>query len=441
MKKTISVMLIMVLLLSQTVFAATFTDTGNVAWAIDEIEALAEMGVINGRGDGIFAPGDNVTREEFAKMLALTFEMDIDENAITRYSDVDNSGWSAKYIAASDKYIVPVTDIHREELVYSSFRYGPRRPATRFEIAVAIAKALGYDGGSEYDEAFTDSADIPEKYTDYIAFAVEAGIIEGYPDGSFRPYDNVTRAECAVMLYRAINLDTEPEASATPDVSATPEVSATPTPTGIPTIPPGHHVAVVKSVSKVMLNDEIYTKLTVCFGGTADEVELYTDEDTKIMGVKSDISHLAAGDTFIFSYYLSSNALAYVYVMFSAEQAIAFDGDDYTSLLSLPKGTNYGDYGLFDDGSTACLYYGKLILARDMSTGLLITLQGSADDEVDVYVPKYLPVLLDTVRSGSKNHRFSSGTTADFKDNRNKTFVFVRTKDQETIDAVIFYFE
>ena len=39
-----------------------------------------------------------------------------------------------------------------------------------------------------------------------VAAIKESGIIEGYPDGRFGPYDNMTRAEMAVILQRAFNL-------------------------------------------------------------------------------------------------------------------------------------------------------------------------------------------------------------------------------------------
>ena len=451
MKKTISVMLIMLLLLSQMVAFAH--DNPIPSWAKEAVDTLMQMGVIEGRGNGNLALNSNVTREEFAKMLSLTFEMDIDENAKTRYIDIEADRWSVKYIEACAEYIIHIAELHPEEMVYSSLRYGPQVPATRLEIAVAVARALGYEDGGEAESSFVDAADIPEKYAEHIAFATESGILIGYEDGTFRPFNNVTRAEAAVMLYRAWNIDSTPdisptpvvsptpEASSTPEASATPEATTTPTPSGIPTIPPGNHVAVIKSVSKVVLNDEHFTKLVVCYGGDAADVELYADEDTKVIGAKSDIANLTTGDTILFSYYLSSGELAAVYVMYSVEQAAAYTGENYTSLLSLPQSTNYGDYGLYDDGSEVCLYYGRLIKTRSISTGILITLQGSTDDEVDVYVPTDLSVLRNTVRNGSSNQRFSNVTIADFKDNRDNTFVFVRIKDQETIDAMIIDFE
>src|SRR5690606_6389857 len=48
-----------------------FDDTASVnAWAGHQIRSIAAKGIVDGRGDGVFDPNANVTRAEFAKMLA-----------------------------------------------------------------------------------------------------------------------------------------------------------------------------------------------------------------------------------------------------------------------------------------------------------------------------------------------------------------------------------
>ncbi|NOZ92458.1 MAG: S-layer homology domain-containing protein, partial [Dictyoglomi bacterium] len=40
-------------------------------------------------------------------------------------------------------------------------------------------------------------------YAPWLEIAYKQGIVKGYDDGTFRPFDNVTRLEVIVMLYRA----------------------------------------------------------------------------------------------------------------------------------------------------------------------------------------------------------------------------------------------
>ncbi len=72
-------------------------------WAKDAIEKFSEEGIIEGKGGGLFAPNDAVTRAEFAKMLALTFDLSPSEEA-SAYQDVAGDYWAAPYIMAADIY-------------------------------------------------------------------------------------------------------------------------------------------------------------------------------------------------------------------------------------------------------------------------------------------------------------------------------------------------
>jgi len=68
MKKIVSLLLVL-LMLSGTVFAAGFTDLDETHWAYPHVSELVEKGVINGYEDGTFRPDANVTRAELAKLL------------------------------------------------------------------------------------------------------------------------------------------------------------------------------------------------------------------------------------------------------------------------------------------------------------------------------------------------------------------------------------
>ncbi|WP_162287884.1 S-layer homology domain-containing protein [Indiicoccus explosivorum] len=79
--------------------------------------------------------------------------------------------------------------------------FQPKGDVTRAQAAIMIGRALGYDG-TQQDTAFPD-VDADVRASGYIAALTEAGIINGYPDGTYRPGDVVTRAEMAIFLHRA----------------------------------------------------------------------------------------------------------------------------------------------------------------------------------------------------------------------------------------------
>lgn len=82
--------------------------------------------------------------------------------------------------------------------------YGVSEIITREEVAVMVAKALGLDSTPRA----TDFKDIPthHKNSGYIQSAVEAGIIKGYSNGTFQPANKVTRGQMAAFLGRAFEL-------------------------------------------------------------------------------------------------------------------------------------------------------------------------------------------------------------------------------------------
>ncbi len=51
---------------------------------------------------------------------------------------------------------------------------------------------------------FADASEISPWAAESVASAVSAGLVRGYPDNTFRPGRTVTRAECAVLVYRAL---------------------------------------------------------------------------------------------------------------------------------------------------------------------------------------------------------------------------------------------
>jgi hypothetical protein len=172
-----------------------FRDVPAGHWAGEAIAKLTAAGVIKGLGDERFGPDDPVTREQFAKLLVLALGLPQGTPPQTPpFPDVPADRWSAPYIAAARSYLsgYPDGDFH------------PENPALREEIAVALAQAKGLAQGLDDLWIFFDDANqISRIARPRIAAARAAGLINGFPDRTFRPAAPVTRAEVAVMLHRA----------------------------------------------------------------------------------------------------------------------------------------------------------------------------------------------------------------------------------------------
>ena len=192
MMKKIIAFLMASMMLFGVALAADFTDIAADHWAYGYVEELVTNGVINGYTDNTFRPGNNVTRAELAKMITLQFG-----NAGTKaYSDVAETEWYYSFVTNSGDYFI------------TEGEFFPMVHATREEVAYAIYVAKDLPGGTG-ETGFTDAQTVYPDYQKAVAAAAENGIINGYPDGTFRPKNNITRAEVAAILSRALNLGTK----------------------------------------------------------------------------------------------------------------------------------------------------------------------------------------------------------------------------------------
>ncbi|MFC3799822.1 S-layer homology domain-containing protein [Cohnella sp. GCM10012308] len=182
----------------------TFNDIARVeGWAGRQIQVVAAKGAIEGKSAGIFAPQDKITRAEFAKILITALNLDNTLATSSKFSDVPASHWAAPYIAvAAEKGIINGK---------SASTFAPNATITRAEMATMIARALkvtqdlkDIDNVEAALSVFKDSSKIGSAFRSSVAWAAASDIIIG-ANGKFLPNDNATRAEAAVIIYRAIN--------------------------------------------------------------------------------------------------------------------------------------------------------------------------------------------------------------------------------------------
>ncbi|WP_010277949.1 leucine-rich repeat protein [Paenibacillus senegalensis] len=86
---------------------------------------------------------------------------------------------------------------------YPDGSFKPNAPVTRAEFTIMLIRALKLEGeGSAV--RFTDESSIGQWAQSAIAIAVQRGIISGFPDGSFRPNEPISRVQMAVMLAKVL---------------------------------------------------------------------------------------------------------------------------------------------------------------------------------------------------------------------------------------------
>lgn len=177
-----------------------FDDLDSVEWAREPICKLAEMGVLRGKEYRLFYPNDNITREEFVKMLTVAYKLNI-ENKTAKFTDVNADDWFMPYVAAALENGI-VNGV-------SDDMFGTGQNITRQDLAVMAYNAAlknGVEFNTEGVQKFSDD----DKISDYAKTAVYAlksqDIVNGIDGKNFAPQDTATRAEAAKILYALISL-------------------------------------------------------------------------------------------------------------------------------------------------------------------------------------------------------------------------------------------
>ncbi|MCM3630872.1 S-layer homology domain-containing protein [Paenibacillus glycanilyticus] len=179
----------------------TFSDL-TASWAKPYAERLIGMGVISGYEDGKFRPDQPVTRAEWVKLLADSLGLPAASGATSFADDSLIPSWAkAQVKAATDAGYVTGFDTKDGSVFNASQRI------TRAEIAVIAARVLKTAGTSPSGtgKAFSDVSAIPAWALDAVNQTSASGIVSGYPDGSFRPDDTLTRAEAVKIAYALLD--------------------------------------------------------------------------------------------------------------------------------------------------------------------------------------------------------------------------------------------
>lgn len=129
--------------------------------------------------------------------ILIAFSVTLPAQAAVQFSDVPKT-----YAAYEEIQFLKDRDI-----LQSSKSFGIATKVTREEIAVQIGRSLGFEGAMAQTKFRDVSAS--NVASGYIQSAVNAGIINGYSDGTFRPKELVTRGQMAAFLVRGFQLKNE----------------------------------------------------------------------------------------------------------------------------------------------------------------------------------------------------------------------------------------
>lgn len=162
----------------------------------DKLNDVDHYAYVVGYPDGTVRPNNSITREEIATIFFRLLKDCIREDNFSKtnkFTDVDAERWSNTAISTMEK--------GKFIKGYEDGSFGPDKNITRAEFATIASRLDKMTENTSH--GFTDiSGHWAEKY---IADAVAKGWIAGYEDGTFRPEQNITRAEAMTIINRMLN--------------------------------------------------------------------------------------------------------------------------------------------------------------------------------------------------------------------------------------------
>jgi hypothetical protein len=199
-----------------------FNDMKSAQWALRYIASLASKKVFEGYEDGSFRPDNSVTRiEAITAAVRLMGLRDKAESAAEmqtklNFKDADKiPSWAVGYVAVA---------LENDLFTENDDSVKPQEEANRLWATTLLVKALKLEAEAKTKMnttlTFRDANKIPAGSVGYIEEAIEKKLVDGFEDNTFRPYQNVTRAQLAALLDRTSNQLPEDQNATSGSVSA-----------------------------------------------------------------------------------------------------------------------------------------------------------------------------------------------------------------------------
>lgn len=180
--------------------SSIFSDVPADAWFNPYVNGLAEQGVIDSTSD-MYRPGDLVNRAEMAKFAFMVSGLPLETATAAPYKDVAMGQWYTDYVYTLTKNNI-VSGDKLDGVPTGYFR--PSDALNRAEASKMLVNS------AQMAEDLTGAPHFPDVTTsdwfyNYVETLFNNSVVAGYPDGYFRPANNINRAEVAKMVYLSMN--------------------------------------------------------------------------------------------------------------------------------------------------------------------------------------------------------------------------------------------
>ena len=186
-----------IMLLLPVVVNAAFSDLAENHWAAPYINELSSKKVINRYPDGTFKPNDTLTKGAFLKLIMTASLPELDFAKAPKSFE----HWAASYAKVAENYAALEEGSITAENI--------DEPISRIDVIKILSLCdINIRGREQKSVDYLDFSDVENLSvveSILLEHAVASEIIGGYPDGTFKPENNLTRAEASKILSVYMN--------------------------------------------------------------------------------------------------------------------------------------------------------------------------------------------------------------------------------------------
>lgn len=185
-----------------------FEDTPPSAWYLEDVDTLYMLDVISGYDatPGQFGSEENISRAELCKMVVEGMNGKEPNTYLLNgwyteepFTDVNENDWFYDYVM-----VLVEADVIDG---YGNGTFGPNDPVTRSQTAKIVANGFTMNDAAWQENPWSDFQDGDDLFEEALSLYAY-GVLNGYAGGTFGPNNNLTRAEAAAIINRAMNTTT-----------------------------------------------------------------------------------------------------------------------------------------------------------------------------------------------------------------------------------------
>jgi len=184
------------------VAAASFSDVPENSEFYAAVESLKNLKIVKGFSDGTFRPQNPVTRAEALKMILVAAKIPVEENSETGFSDVPTDAWFAPFIRTGKN--LKIVNGYGD-----TGKFGPNDRVQKSQFLKMLLVAFKKDLSKHEHLTAGVSADtaVGQWYLPFMSYAKTLGIITPNIENKLFPEKQLTRGECADIIYRLLILE------------------------------------------------------------------------------------------------------------------------------------------------------------------------------------------------------------------------------------------